>query len=63
MGGLACLVRQCLKIKRERVDKLEAGVCGWLQCALERWVGGAMLGGGASAEEDVAMVLVCRWCK
>lgn len=22
-----------------------------------------MLGGGASAEEDVAMVLVCRWCK
>lgn len=64
MGGLACLVRQCLKIKRERVNKLEAGVCGWLQCALEevgRWchVGGrGFSGGGCSHGPCLQMVKV-----
>lgn len=53
MGGLACLAGQCLKIKPERVDKLEAW-CLWTVAVCTKEVGRWRHGEGrASAKEDV----------
>lgn len=58
MEGLMCLAVQCLKIKWERVVKLEAW-CLWTVVVyiieVHRWCHG-----GTSAEEDVPMVQTCQ---